>query len=193
MVRILDGALEAFVDVGIKRTSMNDVARRSRISPATLYRKFASKSGLIEAVGLREAHRILTEIDELMDELRESGADLETQATELFLAVMSQMRDHALFRRLMRTEPELVLPFFTTEGEQVLALGREYLAGLIKRFQADGLLPEYDPAPIAEVHARLALSLALTRPSVMPLDNRKKARVFVRQFLLPSLRAGAPS
>lgn len=188
--RILDGALETFVDLGIKRSSMNDVARRSRISPATLYRRFG-KSGLIEAVGLREARRILAEIDQMMEELRSSGADLETQVTELMLAAMSYGRGHRLFKRLVRTEPELVLPLFTTDGEAVIALGRDYLSDVIRRFQHDGMLPEYDPAPIAEVLARLTTSLVLTRATLLPVDNREKAREFVRQFLLPSLQAGA--
>lgn len=191
--RILDGALKTFIDLGIKRASMAEVAERSRISPATLYRKFANRSGLVEAVGLREGKRILAKIDDVMERQRGAGADLETQATELLVTTMALMRDHKLFRRLVRTEPELVLPFFTTNGEAVIALGRGYLATVIRRFQDDGMLPAYDPLPVAEVLARLAVSVTLTRPTILPLDNRAEARAFVRQVLLPMLRAPSVS
>lgn len=188
--RILDGALQTFTEFGIKRTTMTEVAARSRISPATLYRKFVNRTGLVEAVGLREAQRILRRIDTVMEQQRAAGADMETQATELLVTTMGEMRDHKLFRRLVRTEPELVLPFFTTDGAAVLALGRDYLAAVIGRLQHDGQLPAYDPLPVAEVFARLALSFTLTRPTLVPLHDRDKARAFVREVLLPAL--GAP-
>ena len=78
---ILDGALAAFLDVGIRRTSMGDVARRARISPATLYRKFAGKSGLVQAVGLREARRFLADMADDMEDVRRSGGDAEDQSS----------------------------------------------------------------------------------------------------------------
>ncbi|MFD4428704.1 TetR/AcrR family transcriptional regulator, partial [Nocardia sp. NPDC058497] len=37
--KLLDSALSAFLDFGIKRTSMGEIARRAGISPATLYRR----------------------------------------------------------------------------------------------------------------------------------------------------------
>ena len=52
---VLDAALSAFLDFGIRRTTMSEIARRARISPATLYRRYAQKSDVVMGVGLREA------------------------------------------------------------------------------------------------------------------------------------------
>lgn len=189
---ILDGAIAAFLDVGVRRTSMGDVARRARISPATLYRKFAGKTGLVEAVWLREARRFLADMDDTLDDVRRSGADAEEQVTTLALAVVDAIRRNRLLARLMQTEPELILPLMTTQAGPVLALGRDYVAGLLGRLQDEGLLPAFDPEPVAEVLARLSLSLALTPETVLPLDDEKKSRELFRAHIVPVLGLPGP-
>jgi AcrR family transcriptional regulator len=184
---ILDGALAAFLDVGVRRTSMGDVARRSRISPATLYRKFAGKSGLVEAVALREVRRFLADMDDTLEATRRAGGDAEEQVITLGLSVIDWIRRNRLLRRLLETEPELVLPLLTTQGTPVLTLGRTYLRGVLERLQREGVLPKYDPDPIAETLARLALSLALTPESVLPLDDDDAARALFRAHIVPAL------
>ena len=107
---ILDGALAAFVDVGVRRTGMGDVARRSRISPATLYRKFAGKSGLVEAVALREARRFVADMADLLEDVRRSGGDAEEQIVELALAVIDHLQRNKLLRRLLQPSPSWSSP-----------------------------------------------------------------------------------
>jgi len=184
---ILDGALAAFIDVGVRRTSMGDVARRSRISPATLYRKFAGKSGLVEAVTLREARRFVADMADTLDDVRRSGGDAEEQLVELAMAVIDHLLRNKLLRRLLQTEPELVLPVLTTGGAPVLALGRDYLAGVLRQFQADGVMPDFDPVPMAEVLARLSLSFALTPETALPLDDHEATRAIFRAHIVPAL------
>ena len=55
-----------------------------------------------------------------------------------------------------------MLPALTINGAPVLALGRDYLADVIRRLQAAGSAEIYDPEPVAEMMARVALSMALT-------------------------------
>lgn len=184
---ILDGALSAFIDVGVRRTSMGDVARRSRISPATLYRKFAGKSGLVQAVTLREARRFVADMADTQDAVRRSGADAEEQIVELAIAVIDGLQRNKLLRRLLQTEPELILPALTTEAGPMLALGRDYVAGVLRQFQEDGLMPDFDPVPMAEILARLSLSLALTPDSALPLDDQEATRAIFRAHIVPAL------
>lgn len=184
---VLDGALAVFLDIGIRRASMSDIARLSGISPATLYRRFASKSDVIREVGLREVRRFIAEADDALAELRAQGADAETQVTELGLAVIDGIRRNDLLKRLLRTEPELVLPFLTIDAGPVIALGRDYVTEVLTRLQAEGQLPQIDVAPLAEVTARMAISLALTPESVLPLDDPEAARALIRTFLVNPL------
>lgn len=184
---VLDGALEAFIDLGMRRTSMGDIARRSGISPATLYRRFASKSAIVQAVGFREIRRFLADADDLLAELEEQGADVDTMLTELAFAVVDGIRRHKLLQRLLRTEPEIVLPMLTVNGGPVIDLGREYLTDFMHRLQGQGKLPPYDVEPLAEMMARLAVSFAVTPHSIIPLNDADATRATLRSFLVPAI------
>ncbi len=179
---ILDGALAAFLDFGVRRTSMGEIARRSGISPATLYRRFSQKSDVVAAVGLREAQRMLAHLDEVVDL---SAPPLE-QLTQVHLTVAEQLRGNDLLRRVLATEPETVLPKLTIDAEPILEIGRSYLSAFLARLQAEGHIPSYDVRPVADCLARLAQSEVLT-PSKDPLTPCE-ARAFVREHLAPFIR-----
>ncbi|MEU2035556.1 TetR/AcrR family transcriptional regulator [Nocardia amamiensis] len=186
--RVLDAALVAFLDFGIKRTSMVEVARRCGLSLATLYRRFASKSDLIKAVGLRQTREFIEQVDAALQRQVDRDASAEDQIVELFAAFITGLRGNRLIHRLLATEPELVLPYLTTEGAPVIELGRDYLAEFITRLQREGKLPEYDPEPLAEMIARTALSLALTPQTVIPLGDDAAIRQFARDHVVVSFR-----
>ena len=176
---ILDGALAAFLDFGIKRTSMNEVAKRSGVSPATLYRRYSSKNAVVQAVGLREAVRFVEAVDARIDR----SAPVEEQVTEGFVAFATTLANNRLLRRLLTTEPDVVLPFLTTNAGPLLAVGRAYLAADLRVMQQSGGLPEYDVDYVAEILARLALSLALTPDGLIPIDDDAAARDFARAHI----------
>lgn len=179
--KLLDSALSAFLDFGIKRTSMGEIARRAGISPATLYRRFESKNELVEAVGVREAQRYVAEIDERVRAVTEPGEQL----VEIFVAFVTTLAGNELLRRLLSTEPEAILPKLTTEAGPILAVGREYLADKLRELQAGATVPDFAPDLVAEIMARLALSLALTPDGLIPLDDPAAGRDFARRTLLP--------
>lgn len=188
---VLDGALASFIDRGIRRASMGDIAHRSGISPATLYRRFASKSAVVEAVGLREVRRFLADADDVVADLRARDVDAATLLGELAYAVVNGARRNRLLQGLLRTEPEIVLPFLTIQGAPVIAMGRDYLTTVLEQLQADGKLPAYDAAPVAEALARLTLSIALTPQSVLPVDDPVAMRAFLGDLLAPAMGPGA--
>ncbi|RDI50097.1 TetR/AcrR family transcriptional regulator [Nocardia mexicana] len=179
--QLLESALSAFLDFGIKRTSMGEIARRAGISPATLYRRFESKNDLIEAVGVREAQLFVAEIEQ-----RVAGiADSEDQLAEVFVAFITLLARNELLQRLLRTEPDLILPRLTTEAGPILEVGRAYLADKLRGLQKanDGL--DFDADLVAEIMARLAQSLALTPEGMIPLGDENAAREFARRTLMP--------
>ncbi|MBF6210848.1 TetR/AcrR family transcriptional regulator [Nocardia puris] len=185
---VLDAALVAFLDFGIKRTSMVEVARRCGLSLATLYRRFASKSDLIQAVGLRQTREFIESVDAVVARQVDRDASAQDQIVELFVAFANGLRDNKLVHRLLATEPELVLPYLTTKGAPVIELGRDYVAEFIARLQAEGKLPAYDPEPLAEMIARTAVSLALTPQTVIPFGDDAALREFARDHVVVSFR-----
>jgi len=181
---VLDGALSAFEEFGIRRSNMSEIARRAGISPATLYRRFAQKSDLALAVGLREVRRFLAAVDADVD----PDLPAEDQIVALFVGFLSGLRRNKLLGRLLDTEPEAVLPALTVNAAPVLGLGRDYLAAIIRRLQATGAAEQYDPLPVAEMIARVALSMALTPDTCLPLQEDAAARVFAREHITPVYR-----
>ncbi|WP_024799993.1 TetR/AcrR family transcriptional regulator [Nocardia sp. BMG51109] len=186
--QVLDAALLAFLDFGIKRTSMVEVARRGGLSLATLYRRFAGKSDLIQAVGLRQARQFIDQVDAAVQRQIDRDASAEDQIVELFVAFLDGLRGNRLLDRLLKTEPEVVLPYLTVHGAPVIELGRDYLAEFITRLQSEGKLPQYDPRPVAEMIARTSLSMALTPQTVIPLDDDAALRRFARDHVIPGFR-----
>ncbi|GAB2443907.1 TetR/AcrR family transcriptional regulator [Nocardia tengchongensis] len=184
--QLLESALSAFLDFGIKRTSMGEIARRAGISPATLYRRFESKNDLVAAVGVREAQLFIASIDERV-QAAAVGKSGDAQLVEVFAAFIIQLANNKLLRRLLRTEPDTILPRLTTEAGPVLAVGRTYLAEKLRALQASGDLPEFDADLVAEVFARLGQSLVLTPDGLIPLTDEAAAREFARRTVLPMI------
>ena len=60
--RILDAALGQFEDFGLRRSTMEDIARRCGLSRITIYRRFPRKENLVEAVVLRELRNFLGDL-----------------------------------------------------------------------------------------------------------------------------------
>ncbi|MFI9505391.1 TetR/AcrR family transcriptional regulator [Nocardia sp. NPDC052566] len=179
--KLLESALSAFLDFGIKRTSMGEIARRAGISPATLYRRFESKNELVEAVSVREAQRFVAEIDKRVQTVRGS----EDQLVEIFVAFITTIAGNELLRRLLRTEPDLILPRLTTDAGPILAVGRGYLAEKLRELRDSDGADDFDADLVAEIMARLALSLALTPDGLIPIEDATAGRDFARRTLLP--------
>src|SRR3954447_9692336 len=122
--RVLDAALARFEDFGIQRTTMEDVARHAGVSRVTIYRRFPRKERLVEAVILREAQRFFAELEAAVARLE----SVEDRIVEGFAHTLAAAREQRLLNRLLRTEPEMLLPHLTVNGGLVLAAGTEFLA-----------------------------------------------------------------
>lgn len=185
--QLLESALSAFLDFGIKRTSMGEIARRAGISPATLYRRFESKNELVEAVGVREAQLFVAAIDERVQAATRNGDPGADVLVEVFVAFITQLANNKLLQRLLRTEPDVILPRLTTEAGPVLAVGRGYLAEKLRVLQQSVDIPDFDADLVAEVLARLGQSLVLTPDGLIPLTDETAARAFARRTVLPMI------
>jgi AcrR family transcriptional regulator len=181
--RIAAAALDQFAQYGIRRSTIDDVAKRAGVSRVTVFRRFTNKERLVEFVVAREIRRGMRELDRAW-----VGGTLEDRLVHGFSFAMRFTRNHPLFGRLLESEPEVVLPLMTVDGGPALGLYRSLIA---QRLNDEALAKRAAPGDVegaAEVIARLAMSLLLTPDGVINLDDQDSVRAFVRLALLPMLR-----
>nr|BFE30007.1 TetR/AcrR family transcriptional regulator [Actinomadura rugatobispora] len=180
--RILDAALEEFGSYGLRRTSVDNVARRAGLARATVYRRFGSKKDLMQAVALREARRAMV----VMVRAAERRPTIEDRLVEGFVTGVGLARGNPLLARLISAEPELILPYLTTDSRFVLTFARDFLAEQFRRSAGPPPVPAPDAA--AEIMVRLAMSIFLAPQSCIPLETEADLRAFARTYLVPLLR-----
>jgi AcrR family transcriptional regulator len=89
---------------------MEDVAQRAGLSRVTVYRRFASKEALIEAVVVGEVRAFFSALDTAVGRLDSA----EERLAESFAFAFAYVGRHVLFNRLLDTEPEVLLTHLTT-------------------------------------------------------------------------------
>lgn len=185
--RILNAAVLQAEEFGVRRFTIGDVAQRVGLSRVTVYKYFPGKDRLIEAVLLHEMRRFLREIDAVVAPYD----TLEDRLVEGFVFALTWLRKHRLLNRLLKTEPELIVPHLTVRAGPVLTAGREFIAGFALREADEGRLPldQEDIEGVSELLARAVLSFVLTPDSVIGLRTQAEIRTFAEHYLAPTLQA----
>ena len=185
--KILDAALAEFSSYGVRRTGMEDVARRAGVARATVYRKFAVKDALVQAVVMREGRRFMAEFDRVVRKYRA----LEEQVVEGWVFALAYMREHPLFNGLLAADPEAMLPYLTIGNRELLDACRDFFAPFIAEAQERGEVPGFDPAPVAELMVRIVLSYVISPDGYLDLADEVRTREFARCHLVPAVRGRA--
>lgn len=166
---ILAAARSLALDVGFRRTTIADVARRAGVSRMTVYREFDDISAIWS--------RLLT--DELVGLLDDSAAELAALPTArarivgVGAVLVEGITAHPLFRRALDVDPELLLPLVVDRfgSTQRAALAR--LEELVRAGQHDGSVrAELDPAAASCAVLLAAQSFVF---SARALDTRADA------------------
>jgi AcrR family transcriptional regulator len=178
---ILDTALEEFLAYGLRRTTVDVVAKRAGVSRATLYRRFDGKDALVQAVLVRESRRFFGSIADAVAGV----STVEDRLVEGFVVGVRYARADRLLNRLLASDPEALLPYLTTNGALVVAAARDFLV-----LQGGSRSPVGDRTPegVAELFVRLAISFTLMPESAIPLDDDGQVRAFARAYLAPLMR-----
>ena len=180
--RILDAAMAQFLDFGLRRSTVEDVAVRAGVTRVTVHRRFGRKSDLIQGLLLRELSRFLKEFDAAVSPL----PTLEDKLVEGFVVTLRAARSHPLITRILATEPEVLLPELTVRGGPFLQAACAFLVAYTRE-QAEGY-EEADVAAIGEIFVRLVASFLLTPTTVADLGTDAAARRYAQRHLAPLLR-----
>jgi AcrR family transcriptional regulator len=142
---LLDAARACVLAVGVRRTTLTDVARRAGVSRMTVYRRFPDVAGLLQALMTRE-------FSSLLDEVPASVNGDRTGRARYVAAVLDgtqRLAANPLFRRILDVDPELMLPYVVQRygAFQRLLLGT--LAAQLRDGIADGSIRDADPEVLA--------------------------------------------
>lgn len=184
--RILDAALAEFGDHGLRRTSVDNVARRAGLGRATVYRRFGGKKDLLRAVSLREARRAMVTMVRTAEHL----PTIDERLVAGFVTGIRLARANPLLTRMLDAEPELILPSLTTDSRFVLTFVRDFLADQFRR--SPGRPAVASPDAAAEIMVRLAMSFYLAPHSSIPTETEDDLRAFARTYLVPLLYINGP-
>jgi AcrR family transcriptional regulator len=173
---LLDVARDCLVAVGWRRTTLTDVARRAGVSRMTIYRRWPDMRSLLADLMTREWSQLAEDTGVGFG----PAADVPPlhRLSAGVAAAVAALRENALFRKIVETDPELLLPYLLdrrgrTQDGILGLLQAAVLAG-----QKDGSVRAGDPARLARSVLLTAHGFALSAatmaepggPSVADLD-----------------------
>ncbi|MFF3330627.1 TetR/AcrR family transcriptional regulator [Streptomyces sp. NPDC002888] len=131
---VLDAVRDCVLAVGVRRTTLTDVARRAGVSRMTIYRRWPDVRSLVGDLMTREWVDVATRA---MPE-RRPGAEARSLVVDGLVTGVDAFRAHPLFRKIVDVDPELLLPYvLDRRGASQEAL-LELLADGLREGHADG-------------------------------------------------------
>lgn len=186
--KVLAGAYACVARFGMGKTTLEDVAKESGVSRATIYRLFpGGKEQLLrETVGW-EMNRFFARLAEHVYD----APDFPSLVERALSFARRALLEHDVLQKILVTEPDRLLPLITVEQHRVIGYIDAFLLPYLEREQEEGRLrPDIDPPRAADHVARMVLSL-IGAPGRWDLDDPEQVRVLVREELLGGILAPA--
>jgi AcrR family transcriptional regulator len=171
----LDAAARCFARHGVRRTSVQDVARELRVDRTTVYRQVGNVDRIVRLLMARELHRLLEALPASLLDLRGPAVIVDVMAT-----VVAYGRNHPVLTKVLADEPELIGPFLVTDAPAMLDQIAALISPVLAAAMEAGELARRDPDAVAQLLVRLCLSHLLAPP---PGD----VAAVLGELLLPAL------
>jgi AcrR family transcriptional regulator len=177
--RLLDAAYACVMDVGLRRTTVADVARRAGVSRMTVYRQGADLDTLIGALLKRELVAVL-------DQAQQEVALLPTSRQRLVEAsvlAVERIGRHPLYRRVLDLDPELLLPLIVDRFGSTQVAAREFVRQQLDKGQQDGSIRVADASLQATCFLVAVQSFIFSARLVEPLGVSEELRMLLDGYL----------
>src|SRR3712207_1492699 len=102
----LDAARACILDVGWRRTTLTEVARRAGVSRMTIYRTWSDMPQLLGDLMTREWSAVIT----AQAEAEGGDTDATDRLVRAIVGTVRTLRENELFVRIVELDPELILP-----------------------------------------------------------------------------------
>jgi AcrR family transcriptional regulator len=178
---VLDAALECVLAIGVRRTTLTDVARRAGLSRMTLYRRWPDVDALVADVMTRELLAVAG------DGLTVPGLD-RTTLVDRFVEVTDRLRTHPLIRKIVDVDPELLLPYVLHRRGRSTDAFLVQLVAAVTAAQAGGTVRAGDPAVLGRFLLLTGQSYVLSAAAVAGDTDPDRLRAELRELIDRYLR-----
>ncbi len=183
--QILEAANQCFSQLGIQRTSVQDVARMANVSRGTIYRYFEDRNVLIDAAiefGAQKFYQLVAAAMAGEATLAEKlGAMAEAHARNLL--------EHRTRNRLMADDAEL-MRHMISDGDSAIRRSTEFLVPYVRDAQKRGEVGSgVDVAAASEWLARIIYSFStVNEAQTFDMSKPETVRDYVEKFAVNGLR-----
>ncbi|HEX7309166.1 TetR/AcrR family transcriptional regulator [Lentzea sp.] len=163
---LLDATRECVLEVGVRRTTLTDVAKRANVSRMTLYRRYPDVDHLVRALMTREFATLLEAVE---NATREGNA--REQLVRRSVDAIRLLSSNPLMQRVLQLDADLMLPYLTDRLGSTQRLVEQFLVGQIEAGHVDGSIRFGDAKTQARIVLLTTQSMVLsTRPATSGLD-----------------------
>lgn len=180
VARVYEAALRVLTERGTRAATMDDVAARSGVSRATLFRRFGGRDALFEAAVAHTLRDFLTEITTTFLTI----PDPTERIAEAFIACL-RLRRQLLADSADTARNAELLTMLATGAPSPMEIGRRFIAARIRAGQTEGTLPPGDPDLQADAIIHLTAGYLLLPSPGRDLDDDETARDLARRVMAP--------
>lgn len=166
---VLRAAYDSIIEVGVRRTTLADVARRAGVSRMTVYRKYDDLNRLLSAL-------LTVELAELLNDATIRNAELPTARERLANTAAdtcAALAAHPVMERVLAVDPEAILPLIVDRLGSTQQRAIELLEELIVAGQSatgDGSIRDGEPPLIALTVLAASQSFVFSHRAISAVD-----------------------
>lgn len=158
----LEAARDCILDVGWKRTTLTEVARRAGVSRMTIYRAWPDMPSLLAELMTQEWLAVLAAAPTPPDD-----EPTPRRIAEGVIATLAALRENPLLHRIIELDPELLLPYLVERRGRSQEAILDFLVPLITTGQRAGKIRTGDPALLARTLLLTAHGFALSAQTMV--------------------------
>ena len=153
---IIAAARESIMTLGLRKTSIAEIARQAGVSRPTVYRRYSD-------IGELTAEVINREILHTLEGLVSMPGNARERITRRLRIVVERIVKNGFFIGLVETDPERVLDHLVhPHGETQQAIVDFFILPGITHGQEDGSIRQFDPERLSENVYRIMQSMVFT-------------------------------
>ena len=173
--------------VGVRRTTLTDVARRAGVSRMTIYRRWPDADSLIADLMTREWAGVVTAVAPAG-----GGRPVREQLVTSLVRGAQALREHPLFRKIVEIDPDVLLPYVLERRGSSHDAMLDAIESTVRAGHEDGTVRRDDPVRQARALLLAVQSFALSghtmtddRPGLRTADFDRELGQLLDRYLQP--------